>query len=180
MCYSKEVSLVVGSVIASGCGYSWWKYVYKSTKGRLKKAFTNKRLISFFKYVIIGLLCIGGHQLMEFLAIETGSQLIYKLGLIVSISSMYFLIRSLEVLSKLFLGSKVVALIIIFLSRFEKVFLVFPIYHLITYIFFVSLGIYLIISDISLNWLTLTLIITGMVTSIFEIIFSIYLLRKRF
>ncbi|MBT4121127.1 MAG: hypothetical protein HOA57_03410 [Candidatus Magasanikbacteria bacterium] len=112
MCYSKEVSLVVGSVIASGCSYSWWKYVWGSTKTKIKKALADKRLISFFRYIIIGYACIAGHQLMEFFAIYTGSNIVYKIGLITSISAMYFFMKGLEILTKINFGSKIFVVII--------------------------------------------------------------------
>jgi hypothetical protein len=72
----------------------------------------------------------------------------------------------------------IVALIIFFRSPLKKIYFVLPIYHLLTYIFFVGLGIYLLVSNLTLGWITLTLIITGIITSIFEIVFSIYLLKK--
>ena len=106
MCYSKEVSLVAASLVTLSCTYSWIKYVgwhiWKSTM----------KLSPVFKYAILGYFCLAGHQFFEFLAIHTGEQIIYKLGLIISILSMYLFMRSLESLTKLSFGSKVFALLI--------------------------------------------------------------------
>ncbi len=107
MCYSKEVSLAAGSLIATGCLYSWIKHI----GFRIKKAAS--KLHPFFKYVLIGLLCDAGHQFFEFASIATGSQLLYKIGLIVSISAMYFFLRSLESLTRLRFGSNAFILLII-------------------------------------------------------------------
>ena len=49
--------------------------------------------------MILVFLCIGFHQFFEFLSLATNSQIIYKIGLVISISSMYFMLRSLEILT---------------------------------------------------------------------------------
>lgn len=110
MCYSKEVSLAVGSVIAAGCGYSWWRAAgMAAAKGT--KAIP-ARLLKAFEYGVIGLLCIGGHQLFEFWAIYTMNPWVYKIGLIISLSCTYFIMRSLETLVNLRFGSQFVAALI--------------------------------------------------------------------
>ena len=62
----------------------------------------------------------------------------------------------------------------------KKIAYVLPIYHIITYLLFLGLGFYLAaLQNVdSLIWNSLT--ITGFITSIFEIVFSLYLLRKFF
>ena len=90
MCYSKEVSLITGLIILASCAYLYYKYVHKQSKTHLKP---------FFQNVLFGFLCIGFHQFSKFVAISTGSELIYKIGLIVSISAMYFFMQSLQKLT---------------------------------------------------------------------------------
>ena len=91
MCYSKEVQLVTGSTII---GLSIFYYILYSIK---YQAIQKKWLIPFLKNIIIAFILIGSHQLFEFLSLVTDSQIVYKIGLMLSISSMYFFIRSLEV-----------------------------------------------------------------------------------
>jgi hypothetical protein len=47
------------------------------------------------------------HQFFEFLTLVTNNQIIYKIGLIISISSAYFLLRSLEALTNRDVRSKI-------------------------------------------------------------------------
>lgn len=107
MCYSKEVQLVTGSTIGV---FSAFYYVYYSLKYKLYPEWVKK----FVVYILSGFCCIGGHQLFEFLSLSTGNQIIYKVGLLISISSMYFFFRSLEVLFNENIHSKM-ALAVIFL-----------------------------------------------------------------
>ncbi|PIZ52269.1 hypothetical protein COY27_00705 [Candidatus Woesearchaeota archaeon CG_4_10_14_0_2_um_filter_33_13] len=100
MCYSEKVQLITGLIIivVSVLYYYVYKLNYKKT---------NKEWLSrFLNNIIIGFLCIGGHQLFEFLSLVTGNVKIYKIGLIISISSMYFFLRSLEVLTNKDIHSK--------------------------------------------------------------------------
>ena len=98
MCYSKEVSLIAALIIFAVCAYSYYKYVYKPEHS--KKVSSNiKHLRPFYQNVIFGFLCIGGHQLSEFISIATGNELIYKIGLVISISAMYFFMKSLQELT---------------------------------------------------------------------------------
>jgi len=66
----------------------------------------------FVKYALLGFLCVGGHQIFEFLSLSTGNQIVYKIGLIISISSMYFALRSLEVLTNENVHSKIALVVI--------------------------------------------------------------------
>ncbi|HDS11338.1 MAG TPA: hypothetical protein ENN77_00350, partial [Candidatus Wirthbacteria bacterium] len=107
MCYSKEVSLLAGAAISGFSAWSWWFYV--KNKGKQISA-TLQAKIPYFKNAILAYLCIAGHQLFEYLAILTGSQFIYKTGLIVSMTFNYFALRSLEKISKFNFGSKLIPL----------------------------------------------------------------------
>ncbi len=90
MCYSKEVQLITSLIIfITSISY----YFYYKTK------YKKKWSIDFLGFVTIGFLCIGGHQFFEFLSLLTENSYIYKIGLILSISSIYFFIRSLEILA---------------------------------------------------------------------------------
>ena len=60
----------------------------------------------------------------------------------------------------------------------ERIVYILPIYHIITYIIFLSLGLYLIIRGTIPDWLSLALIGMQVVSSLFELSFSLYLLRK--
>lgn len=71
-----------------------------------------KWLLPFLKNVIIAFTLIGGHQIFEFLSLLTQNQIVYKIGLILSISSMYFFLRSLEVILNRSLRSKIALWII--------------------------------------------------------------------
>ncbi|MFH1565021.1 MAG: hypothetical protein ABIC82_04180 [bacterium] len=92
MCYSKEVQLATGSTILLFCFYYYIHYSIKY------KAMEKKWLLPFLKYLIIAYAFIGGHQLFEFLSLASGNQIVYKIGLMLSITGMFFYLRSLEVL----------------------------------------------------------------------------------
>lgn len=106
MCYSKEIQLTTGiTIIVFSLFYHFlYSIRYQATK--------KEWLIPFLKYIIIAFIFIGTHQIFEFLSIVTNNQIIYKIGLIVSISAMYFFIRSLEVLLNRNLRSKLVLVVI--------------------------------------------------------------------
>lgn len=90
MCYSKEVQLSTGSSVVL---FSFWYYIYYSLKYQsLKK----KWLLSFLKYLILAFSLIGSHQIFEFLSLITGSQIVYKTGLMLSMMGMFFFMISLE------------------------------------------------------------------------------------
>ncbi len=95
MCYSKEVSLAVGGFIGACCAITWWRQLRRP----LSPAGVGPgegALRGYQADVLRGLACIAGHQGMEFLAIVTEDQRVYKLGLLCSISCMLFLVRALE------------------------------------------------------------------------------------
>lgn len=115
MCYSKEVQLSTGAVVLGFCLFYYFYFKIKFL------AQSKKWLMPFLNNVILAFAMIGGHQVSVALSLWTANQMIYKIGLILSISSMYFLIRSLEILlnrdlkSQLALGSiAIVALSIMF------------------------------------------------------------------
>lgn len=64
------------------------------------------------KNIIIAFTLISGHQLFEFLSLTTNNQFVYKTGLVLSISSMYFFIHSLEVVLNRNLRSKLALIVI--------------------------------------------------------------------
>jgi len=107
MCYSKEVSLISGSIIAASSGFAYWKYVLHRARNKIKK-----ELVPAFLAIILGIAFIGLHQFFEFFAILTGDQIIYKIGLIFSIFAMYFWLRSLEKLTNTKLWSWVGLIVI--------------------------------------------------------------------
>ena len=100
MCYSKEVQLVTGATILI---FSVFYYVLYSIKYHALK---KKWLIPFLRYVLLGFVFAGLHQIFEFLSLVTNSQIIYKIGLTFSMFIMYFFLRSLEVLLNRNLKSK--------------------------------------------------------------------------
>ncbi len=98
MCYSKEVQLITALVILiSALAY----YLYFSNK--FKESKWRKQ---FLKISMIGVACIGLHQFFEFLSLTTENRLVYKIGLIISVCAVYFLLRSLEILSNKKIHSK--------------------------------------------------------------------------
>ncbi len=106
MCYSKEVQLTTGSTILL---LSSFYYVSYSIKYR---TLGTPWLLPFLNNVIIGFALIGGHQVFEFLSLTTHSQAVYKIGLLLSVLSMYFFLRSLETLLNKDLRSKIALWII--------------------------------------------------------------------
>lgn len=90
MCYSKEVQLTTGSIILSFCLYY---YIHYSIKYR---ELHKKWLLPFLKYIILAYALIAGHQVFEFLSLTTGSQIIYKIGLMLSMLGMFSFLISLE------------------------------------------------------------------------------------
>jgi len=91
MCYSATVQLITSAIILICCAF----YYYEYSKGPHQKKWQKP----FLKLTIIAFICVGLHQFFEFLSLITGSELIYKTGLVISVCSPYFLIRSLEELS---------------------------------------------------------------------------------
>jgi hypothetical protein len=92
MCYSKEVQLITSLIIIlSTVGY--YLYYYKKYR-----SFQKEWPFSFLKRVALVFLCGGIHQFFEYLSLITNQVIVYKIGLIVSIFAVYFLVSSLEVL----------------------------------------------------------------------------------
>jgi len=90
MCYSKEVQLTTGSIIVL---LSLYYYIHYSLK---YESIQKKWLLPFLKYLVLAYFFIGGHQLFEFLSLSTGNQVIYKTGLMLSMTGMLFFMFSLE------------------------------------------------------------------------------------
>ncbi len=110
MCYSKEVQFATGSTILTS---SLIYYIWFSTK---YQAIQKKWLVPFLKNVIIAFTLIGSHQIFEFLSLLTKNQIIYKIGLLLSISSMYFFLRSLEVILNRSIKSKIALWVVGFVA----------------------------------------------------------------
>lgn len=117
MCYSKEVQLSTGAVVLGFCLFYYFYFKIKFL------AQSKKWLMPFLHNVILAFVMIGGHQVLEALSLWTASQVSYKIGLVMSISAMYFMIRSLEILlnrdlkSRLALG---VIVIVVLAMMFQK------------------------------------------------------------
>jgi len=105
MCYSKEVQLISALIILVSCLVYYLFYI---------KKFKDKWKVCFLRTVLIGFMCIGLHQFFEFLALVTNNQIVYKMGLIISICAVYFLLKSLEVLSNKKIGSWIALIFILF------------------------------------------------------------------
>lgn|SRR3989338_6026441 len=63
-------------------------------------------------------------------------------------------------------------------QRLEKIVYVLPFYHLASYIIFLSIGLYFTITQIVPPWLSLVLISIQFFSSLFELVFSLYLLMR--
>ena len=90
MCYSKEVQITTALIVIVVSLFYYFVYRERYSKKPWQK--------SFLDFVILGFLAVGGHQLFEFLSLVTENQIIYKIGLLISIFSIYFLMRALEVM----------------------------------------------------------------------------------
>jgi hypothetical protein len=110
MCYSKEVQLITAILIF--VSIALYYFIYHKKYSHLREKWECK----FLKYLLIGGLLIGGHQLFEFLSLITHNAIIYKTGLILSISAIYFGIKSFEVLVNKKVHSWIVLIIIIFVA----------------------------------------------------------------
>jgi hypothetical protein len=93
MCYSKEVQLITAVIILTSVLFYYLHYskIFQKSKKKWLLPFLNTSMIVF--------LCIGLHQLFEFLSLITNNQWIYKIGLIISVSAVYFVLKTLEILS---------------------------------------------------------------------------------
>jgi hypothetical protein len=109
MCYSKEIQLITSlTILFSAVFY----YLYYSKRIKSKEVWQR----SFLNESMLVFLCIGLHQFFEFLSLITNNTLVYKTGLIISICAVYFLLRSLEVLSNKKLHSWIALISILFVS----------------------------------------------------------------
>lgn len=93
MCFSKEVQLTT-SLLIFGCVLIYYFYWSKKLKNHHRKW-----LLPFLNNLLLGFAFVGGHQFFEFLSIQTGNSFIYKTGLLISLSSMFFFIKALEKLT---------------------------------------------------------------------------------
>lgn len=110
MTLAEKVQLITGAldIFAAIFGYFIFSFYFK----KKKKDF----LIPFLKYLALGSSCIGGHQVFEYFSLITGSQLIYKIGLIISISGMILFLVSLEKLYNKDLYSKNLKWLVVLLA----------------------------------------------------------------
>lgn len=107
MCYSKEVQLITSLIILSSSLFYYFYYSHKF------KPSSQKWLLPFLNNVLLVFAAIGLHQFFEFLSLLTNNQIIYKIGLIISLSSMYFMLRSLEILLNKNIYSRLALLLIV-------------------------------------------------------------------
>ena len=110
MCYSLEVQLATSVIILASTLFYYIIY------SRRYKAQKQKWALPFLNSVMLVFTFIGLHQFFEFLSLLTNNQWIYKMGLIISISSCYFLLRSLEILANKKTYSKIALIIILLVS----------------------------------------------------------------
>jgi len=110
MCYSKEVQLITSIIILASALFYYFYYSRKYQNSKMKW------LSPFLKSSMLVFLFIGLHQFFEFLSLVTNNVLIYKVGLIISICAVYFLLRSLENLSNKKIHSWIAIIPIIFIS----------------------------------------------------------------
>lgn len=111
MCYSKEVSLTVAIIIFIFCATYYYRYVI-----RPKKSAKQSELSPVFTNVLLAFLFTGFHQFSEFLSILTGNEIVYKIGLFLSLWIMYFLMMALEKLTNHSFKTKYLIPIIILVS----------------------------------------------------------------
>ncbi len=109
MCYSLEVQLATSLIILASVVFY---YIFYSRRYNSKQKWT----LNFLNFIMLGFTFIGLHQFFEFLSLFTNNQLIYKIGLIISISSCYFLLRSLEILGNKKIYSKIALVVILIVS----------------------------------------------------------------
>ena len=110
MCYSKEVQLITALIIIFSCIFFYFFYSAKYAK-------TGKKWLKpFLNNLLIGFMCIGGHQFFEFLTLVTNNHMIYKTGLVISLLAAYFGLRAMEFLLNRNLRSKIVLWLIIAVS----------------------------------------------------------------
>lgn len=107
MCYSAEVAAAVGTTIVASTAYAAWRHVWPRPEAGAGGAGSSRgrapadvgRLRAFQVRVLLAYLCIGGHQFAETVAMSAGSEVVYKVGLCLSLSCMFFLMSALESLT---------------------------------------------------------------------------------
>ena len=82
------------------------------------------------------------------------------------------------ILGVLFFFFNIFSLVQFMQERMEKITWVLPVYHMISYVLFFGLGVVLAVMGALVNWVFILLAVVGMLTSGFEILFSLYLLRR--
>ncbi len=87
-------------------------------------------------------------------------------------------VRLIPLVLFLFFFFNIFAIAVFRRHHFERIVYVLPLYHVISYILFLSLGLYLTIRGIVPAWLSYALIGIQAASSIFELSFSIYVLTK--
>lgn len=90
MCYSKEVQLATGSIIVASTAFFYFRYSRQYRKP------DKKWLLPALTTFLFAATLIGGHQIFEFLSLVTNNQIVYKIGLLISISGMLFYLIALE------------------------------------------------------------------------------------
>lgn len=105
MCYSAEVTLGASAVITAGSSWAYWKYVYLEQLRRAQAGLA-------CYYTLLGFLLIALHLSLDSIAVTTGIPLIFKSGLIASISASYMWMRAIETLTGFRLASRSYAFII--------------------------------------------------------------------
>lgn len=110
MCYSIEVQLTTSLIII---GFSLFYYFYYSHKYKNDK---RTWITRFLTVAVLGALFIGFHQFFEFLTLVTNNIWVYKVGLIISVSALYFLLKSLEILSNRKIYSWIALIVILAVS----------------------------------------------------------------
>lgn len=82
------------------------------------RSFHSSKIFTSLVFLFLGNLCIGGHQVLEYFAISTQLQIIYKIGLMFSISSMYFNFRALDHILEKSINSRVCLVILVLLGLY--------------------------------------------------------------
>ena len=82
------------------------------------------------------------------------------------------------ILAFLFFFFNIFALVHIMQDKLEKITWILPLYHLLSAILFTFVGIILSLKGLLTNGVLLSFGIIGILTSVFEVLFSLYLLKR--